>query len=180
LKRKKINRDVVELINTDDFVPSEHILRKIDKAVAFERIYTMVEPVYCEDNAKSAVDWVVLFKLVLLQRLYDLPSLRRTVEEVEMNVAYRWFLGYTMSEKTPRFKAVTFDVLHRFTPENIEKIVTWVLDETNKAGFYKISAAFTGTPGNNNVHFTTRKKEQIAAAAKVYTKQLLDELSGGR
>lgn len=180
MKRKKINRDAVELISTDDFVPKDHVLRKIDKAVAFDKIYTLVEPVYCEDNGKSAVDWVVLFKLVLLQRLYDLPSLQRTAEEAEMNVAYRWFLGYAMSEKTPRFKAVAYDFHHRFTPENIEKITTWVLDETNKAGYYKIPASFAGTPGNNNVHYTTRKKEQIAAAAKDYTKRLLDELSSGR
>jgi hypothetical protein len=140
----------------------------------------MVEPVYCEDNGKSAVDWVVLFKLVLLQCLYNLPSLRRTAEEAEMNVAHRWFLGYAMSEKTPRFKAVAYDFQHRFTPENIEKIYTWVLDETNKAGYYKIPAAFAGTPGDKNVHYTTRKKEQIATAAKHYTKQLLEEMNRGR
>ena len=180
LKRKKINRDTVELINTDDFVPKDHLLRKIDKAVRFEPIYTMVEPLSFEDKGKPGLDPVLIFKMLLLQRLYDLPSLRRTAEDIEMNVAYRWFLGYTMGEKTPRFGTVSHDLLHRFTPENIEKIYTWVLDETNKAGFYSIPAAFTAGAPRTNVNYTKLKKEQIAQAAKQFTRQLMEELGAGR
>ena len=42
----------------------------------------MVEPLYCEDNGRPSIDPVVLFKMVLIQHLYGLPSLRRTAEEV--------------------------------------------------------------------------------------------------
>ena len=35
------------------------------------------------------------FKMVLIQHLYGLPSLRRTAEEVSGSINYRWFLGYT-------------------------------------------------------------------------------------
>ena len=38
----------------------------------------MVEPLYCEDNGRPSIDPVVLFKMVLIQHLYGLPSLRRT------------------------------------------------------------------------------------------------------
>ena len=31
--------------------------------------------------------------MVLIQHLYGLPSLRRTAEEVPLNIVYRWFLG---------------------------------------------------------------------------------------
>ena len=46
---------------------------------------------------------VVLFKMVLIQHLYGLPSLRKTADEVGLNVACRWFLGYTLQEETPHF-----------------------------------------------------------------------------
>ena len=55
----------------------------------FNRLYEMVEPLYSEDNGRPSVDPVVLFKMVLIQHLYELPSLRRTAEEVSLNNAYR-------------------------------------------------------------------------------------------
>ena len=44
---------------------------------------------YCEDNGRPSVDPVVLFKIVLIQHIYGISSLRRTLEEVSMNLAYR-------------------------------------------------------------------------------------------
>ena len=96
LERGKMDRDVVEIVGIDSLVPKDHLLRKIDQAVDFNRLYKMVEPLYCEDNGRPSIEPVVLFKMVLIQHLYGLPSLRRTAEEVKLNVAYRWFLGYTL------------------------------------------------------------------------------------
>ena len=70
LKRGKMDRDVVEIVGIDSLVSKEHLLRKIDKAVDFNRLYEMVEPLYCEDNGRSSIDPVVLFKMVLIQHLY--------------------------------------------------------------------------------------------------------------
>ena len=103
LERGKMDRDVVEIVGIDSLVPKEHLLRKIDKAVDFSRLYEMVEPLYSEDNGRPSVDPVVLFKMVLIQHLYGLPSLRRTAEEVGLNVAYRWYLGTPCRRKHPTF-----------------------------------------------------------------------------
>lgn len=103
LERGKMDRNVIEMVGIDSLVPEEHLLRKIDRAVDFSRLYEMVEPLYSEDNGRPSVDPVVLFKMVLIQHLYGLPSLRRTAEEVGLNIAYRWFLGYTLQEETPHF-----------------------------------------------------------------------------
>ena len=95
LKRGKMDRDVVEIVGIDSLVPKEHLLRKIDKAVDFNRLYEMVEPLYCEDNGRPSIDPVVLFKMVLIQHLYGLPSLRRTAEEVSgsISIISRFFLS---------------------------------------------------------------------------------------
>ena len=79
LERGKLDRGVVEIVDTEMLVPQEHLLRKIDAAVDFSRIYEMVEPLYSEDNGRPSVDPVVLFKMVLIQHLYGLPSLRRSI-----------------------------------------------------------------------------------------------------
>ena len=103
LERGKMDRNVIEMVEIDRLVPEGHLLRKIDKAVDFNRIYEMVEPLYCEDNGRPSVDPVVLFKMGLIQHLYGLPSLRRTAEEVGLNVAYRWYLGTPCRGNTPLF-----------------------------------------------------------------------------
>ena len=113
LERGKMDRDVVEIVGIDSLVPKEHLLRKIDKAVDFSRLYEMVEPLYCEDNGRPSVDPVVLFKMVLIQHLYGLPSLRRTAEEVGLNIAYRWFLGYTLQDETPHFSTGLYGQTNR-------------------------------------------------------------------
>ena len=88
------------------------MLRKIDGAIDFKKIYEFVEDLYCEDNGRPSIDPVVLFKMVLIQHLYGLPSLRRTAEEVSLNNAYRWFLGYSLQEETPHFSTVSYNFRH--------------------------------------------------------------------
>ena len=118
LERGKMDRDLVEFVVIDQLVPKEHLLRKIDAAVDFTQLYEMVEPLYCEDNGRPSIDPVVLFKMVLIQHLYGLPSLRRTAEEVSANNCYRWFLGYPLQEETPHFSTVSYNFRHRFTDDD--------------------------------------------------------------
>ena len=65
LERGKLDRGVVEIVDTESLVPAEHLLRKIDAAVDFNRVYEMVEALYSEDNGRPSVDPVVLFKMVV-------------------------------------------------------------------------------------------------------------------
>ena len=118
LERGKMDRDLVEFVVIDQLVPKEHLLRKIDAAVDFTQLYEMVEPLYCEDNGRPSIDPVVLFKMVLVQHLYGLTSLRRTAEEVSANNCYRWFLGYPLQEETPHFSTVSYNFRHRFTDDD--------------------------------------------------------------
>ena len=64
LERGKMDRDMVEFVVIDQLVPKEHLLRKVDAAVDFTRLYELVEPLYCEDNGRPSIDPVVLFKMV--------------------------------------------------------------------------------------------------------------------
>ena len=103
LERGKIDRDVIEIMGIDSLVPEEHLLWKIDRAVDFSRLYEIVEPLYSEDNGRPGIDPVVLFKMMLIQHLYGLPSLQRTAEEVCANICYRWFWGTPCRRKHPTF-----------------------------------------------------------------------------
>ena len=87
LVKREMDQGIVEMVEIASLVPDDHLLRKIAAAVDFNRLYEMVEPLYSEDDGRPSVDPVVLFKMVLIQHLYGLSSLRRTAEEVNLNVA---------------------------------------------------------------------------------------------
>ena len=72
LKKEMEQRQAIEMLCTDMLVPKDHLLRKIDAAVDFTYIYSLVEDLYCEDNGRPSCDPVVLFKLVLIQHLFGI------------------------------------------------------------------------------------------------------------
>ena len=141
----------------------------------------MVEPLYCEDNGRPSIDPVVLFKMVLIQHLYGLPSLRRTADEVSANNCYRWFLGYPLQEETPHFSTVSYNFRHRFTEETVDRVFTWILDEVAKAGYLSPKAVFIdGTHVKANANTKKQVKEQVPAAARHYAKELMEEVNADR
>ena len=168
LRKEKEERMQMEMICMDDLVPEDHLLRKIDSAVDFTKIYDFVEDLYCADNGRPSIDPVVLFKMVLIEHLFGIPSLRRTAEEVRLNVAYRWFLGYLMNEQTPHFSTISYNFKHRFTSETIEKIFFWILEEINSAGYLSPEAVFVdGTHIKANANIKKAVKKEVPKAAKI-------------
>ena len=75
LKRETEQRQAIEMLCVDMLASKEHLLRKIDAAANFSRLYELVEDLYRKDNGRPSCDPVVLFKLVLIQRLHSLPAI---------------------------------------------------------------------------------------------------------
>lgn len=181
LKKNEENRKTLEIVNLDDLVPKEHLLRKIDAAVKFDRIYELVQDLYCPDNGRPSIDPVVLFKIVLIQHLYGIRSLRQTAADVEMNIAYRWFIGYPINKSTPHFATISYNFLHRFTEKTVEQIFEWILSEVECAGYLAPEVVFVdGTHIKANANMKKNIKEAIPVAAKVYEKQLREEINKDR
>ena len=173
LERGKMERDVIEIVGIDSLVPQDHLLRKIDRAVDFNRLYEMVEPLYCEDNGRPSIDPVVLFKMVLIQHLYGLPSLRRTAEEIRGSIYYRWFLGYSLQEETPHFSTVSYNVRHRFTEETVDQVFRWILEKVAQAGYLSPKAVFI-----DGTHIKANAKElmeEVNADREAHGKEPFDD-----
>lgn len=91
---------------------------------------------------RPGIDPVVLIKLVLLQHLYGLNSLRRVSSAASENVCYRWFLGYSLNEEMPHFSTISYNFRHRFTEETVDQIFRWILEEVPAAGYLSPEAVF--------------------------------------
>ena len=68
-------RKEVAVIDIEGLVPKNHLLRKIDRSVNWNKIYEFVEDLYSPNMGRPSVDPVVLVKMVFLQHLYGLRSL---------------------------------------------------------------------------------------------------------
>ena len=90
----------MQIVDMEMMIPQNHLLRKIDRMVGFEFIYELLAPYY-PSNGRPSVDPVSMFKMLLVGYLYGIKSERRLVEEVRLNLAYRWFCGFELHEAIP-------------------------------------------------------------------------------
>ena len=119
LKRPEVQQHELEMVSVESLVPSEHLLRKIDRVVDFGFIHDRVKHLYADNNGRPALDPVVLFKLLLLGYLYGVRSERQLMREVEVNVAYRWFLGLKLRDKVPDASTLSQNRRRRFAESTI-------------------------------------------------------------
>ncbi len=93
IKKDLLPRTQMEIAALDDLVPENHLVRQVEAAINLDFIYPIVEPTYSKETGRPSIDPVVLIKLIMLQHLFGIPSMRQTIKEVEVNVAYRWYLA---------------------------------------------------------------------------------------
>ena len=126
-------RDQIQMFCMEDLIPEDHLLRLIDKAIDWNFIYDLVEDKYCHDNGRPSMDPVMLIKIPFIQYLYGIRSMRQTIKEIEVNVAYRWFLGLDMLDKVPHFSTFGKNYSRRFKDTDLfEQIFSHILEECYK------------------------------------------------
>lgn len=128
----KFNNEL-QIVNMDDLVPRDHLLRIIDKAIDWNFIYDLVEDKYCLDNGRPSIDPVVLIKIALIQYLYGIKSMRQTIKDIEVNIAYRWFLRLSLYDDVPHFSTFGKNYSRRFKDTDLfQQIFAHILEECYK------------------------------------------------
>ena len=74
--RKDARKEVI-FTDLEGLAPQNHLLRKIERVMDYEWLYERLEPYCCHDNGRPSTDPVVLIKMVLIQHLFGIPSLRK-------------------------------------------------------------------------------------------------------
>ena len=178
--KKDVRRDVV-FVDIDTLVPQDHLLRKIEKVMDYDWLYERLDPYYCHDNGRPGTDPVVLIKMVLIQHLYGIPSLRQTYQRIQDTLSYRWFLGYGLLDKIPHFATVSYAFCKRFPAELTEEIFAHILNKALNHRMVDPSAVFIdGTHIKASANKKKYQKEQVKKTAKVYDEQLRKEVNAER
>jgi len=94
-------------ITIEELVPQDHFLRDLDAAVDFSFIYDEVREYYCANNGRPGIDPVMLVKFLLIGFLFGIESERRIEREIQVNMAYRWFLGLDLDERVPDHSTIS-------------------------------------------------------------------------
>lgn len=181
-KQTEENCEQILFVCIDDLVPRDHLVRDIKEMIDFSFIYDLVKDKYCEDNGRPGIDPVVLFKIVFIQYLFGIRSMRQTIKEIEVNMAYRWFLGYDMMHPIPHFSTFSKNYSRRFAGTDIfEQIFERILREAVQCHLVDPSAVFIDA---THIKASANKKkainQQVPVEAKHYHQELMKEINDDR
>src|SRR3954463_8355025 len=87
-------------VSLEEWVPPGDLARRIADVVDFGVARRLTARFYSH-TGQPGIDPVVLFKMALLGYLYGITSERRLAEELRLHLAFMWFVGYDLDERTP-------------------------------------------------------------------------------
>jgi len=100
-KRAKLDYGMMLLPPLEAFIPEDHYLRKLNGVLDLSFVHEAVSDKYCQDNGRPSIDPEVIIRLFLLQAIEGISSVRRLLQRVHVDLAYRWFIGYRVDERLP-------------------------------------------------------------------------------
>ncbi|MFP3513475.1 transposase, partial [Peribacillus sp. SIMBA_075] len=88
------------------------------------------------DNGRPSIAPVTLFKMLFLGYLYGIRSERQLEKEIQANIAYRWFLGYSLVDRVPDHSTISFNRKGRFEDTSVfEEIFDETVRQAQAEGF---------------------------------------------
>ena len=162
------------MITIENLVPENHFLRRLNRLVDFSFIYEETQDYYCKKNGRPSIDPVVLIKYLLIGFLYGIASERRIEQEIQVNMAYRWFLGLDLDERVPDHSTISQNRRRRFRGENvIRRLFEQVLEQCMEMGLVKEELILTDS---THVKANASFKRNIQILAEHETTDYMERL----
>jgi transposase len=152
------------IFNTlEDLVPLNHPVRMYDSAIDWKFIYPLVEDLY-SNVGKPSIDPIVLFKMVFINYIDGIHSLRKTCDRCNTDIAYRWFLRINFTDKIPDHSTFSQNLKRKFLETNLFKnIFTEIVRQAYEAGFIDPENIFGDS---THVKASANKKKHIDKVIK--------------
>ncbi len=84
----------------DAVVPPDHLLRRIDDDLDLSWVHGELAPFYSH-TGRPSIDPELMIRMLIVGYVFAIRSERRLCEEVQVNLAYRWFCGLGIEDQIP-------------------------------------------------------------------------------
>ncbi len=181
MTKKKYKNDCMILNTLEELVPKEHLVRKLDNCMDFTFIEEKVSDLYSKCGRPS-VPPVVLFKLLFINKIFGINSMRRTCEECKVNIAYRWYLGLSMYDEIPNYSTWSQNYIRRYKDSDIfNEIFECILSQAMEYGFIDMETVFgDSTHQKANANKNKYTDVEVEIVKKEYEEELLKEINEDR
>ncbi len=175
-------KNQLEFVCLEQLVPQDHILRKIEKAINFDFIHDLTRNLYSHTAGRHCLDTVTLFKIVILSFLTGKNSIRSTLEDAKVNMAYRWFLNLSLTEDVPSYTTFSQNYIRRYHNSDVfDKIFKTILDSLVDNNLIDTSIIFVdGTHIKANANKKKYIKKEVNIEFTKFEKELRKDIQEER
>jgi transposase len=120
------------LTSLEALVPPTNFYRHLDATLDLSFARDWVKGCYAV-NGRPSIDPVVFFRLQLIMFFEGLRSERQLIEQANINLAHRWYLGYRLDEELPDHSSLT-RLRQRFGRPIFRRFFEHIVDLCQEAG----------------------------------------------
>lgn len=118
-------------------IPEDHLLRQIDQFLDFAPIREHLKPYYSH-TGRPSIDPELMIRMLLIGYCYGIRSERRLCEEVNFNLAYRWFCKLGLEDDVPNHSSFSKNRHGRFRESDLLRFIfDGVVQHCNSHGLIK-------------------------------------------
>jgi transposase len=132
-RREQLSYEMTLLPPLESLIPAGHRLRKLNRVIDLSFVHAVVRDRYCQDNGRPSIDPEVVLRLFMLQAIEGIRSVRELMNEVQVNLAYRWFIGYRVDEPLPDHSTLS-RALDRFGDDVFDTLFARSIAQCQQSG----------------------------------------------
>src|SRR3989338_2238794 len=127
LKVNQYNCDLFSKRYLDCMLPKSHVMLDIKKLVSFSFVTDEVKDLY-SDTGRGSIDPIRMFKMLFLMFFSNISSERELVDQVQVNVLYRYFCDINLDETIPNHSSFTI-FRQRLGKERFKRLFNRILTQ---------------------------------------------------
>ncbi len=123
--------------NLEDRVSANHLLRRIDAVLDLSWLRGEIAPFYSHTGCPS-IDPELMIRMLLVGYCYSIRSERRLCQEVDLNLAYRWFCRLGLEDNVPNHSTFSVNRHGRFRDGDVfRRIFDRIVQQCMDVGLVK-------------------------------------------
>jgi transposase len=118
----------------EDHVPPDHLLRQLDSVLNFDQARTVLARHY-SPLGRPSVDPELMLRMLLVGYAYGIRSERQLCNEINLNLAYRWFCRLGLEGAVPDHSTFSKNRYGRFRESDVYRVLfEEVVEQCRQAG----------------------------------------------